>query len=373
MIVYGALTAVTGLFILLTTALNTVWLFHKSVHPAKKGAKVSVLVPARNEETHIRTCVESLLSQDYDDYEIIVYDDDSTDSTGAILDRYADDNPDIVRVIHGKGVEEGWYGKPHAMQQLSEAAEGDWLLFTDADTIHKPDSIGMAVATADHYKADLVSGYLRHEVGSFGEAEVVPALYLLTMVGMPLWLIHIVKSPLISHAIGQFMFFKTSIYEKIGGYGSVRHMVSEDVRIARLVKKSGGKILFTDLKAQASCRMYDNYKSAIAGLSKNVYDYLGKNFFVLLLGTIAVPLLFFVPIIGSFWVPAFMSQAQPYFRFHFMTLLYSWTLVTMERMLPWYVPFIYPLILINVLSTAWRAFRLFFTGKAIEWKGRMVK
>lgn len=372
-IAWGALATASGLFILLTTALNTAWLYHGGPHPVQKGPRVSVLVPARNEETQIKTCIESLLDQVYDDYEIIVYDDDSTDGTGAILDRYAEDNPDLIRVIHGKGIEEGWYGKPHAMQRLSEVAEGDWLLFTDADTVHRPDSIGKAVALADRYNADLVSGYIRHDVGSFGETEVVPAIYLLSMIAMPLWLIHLTKSPVISHAIGQFMFFKTSSYEKIGGYASVKDKVSEDVRIARLLKKSGGKILFFDLKYHVSCRMYKSYKSAIAGLSKNVYDYLGKNFFVLLLGTIAVPLLFFVPIIGSFWVPPFLSPAQPYFRYHFMVLLYSWTLVALERMLPWYLPFIYPLVLINVLSTAWRAFRLFFTGKAIEWKGRMVK
>ena len=373
-IAWGALAAATGLFILLTTALNTAWLFHGgAIHPVRIGPRVSVLVPARNEEARVTTCIDSLLDQQYDDYEIIVYDDDSTDGTGAILDRYAEDYPDLIRVIHGKGLEEGWYGKPHAMQRLSESADGEWLLFTDADTIHKPDSIGKAVALADFYKADLVSGYVRHVVGSFGEAEVVPSIYLLSMAAMPLWLIHLTKSPVISHAIGQFMFFKTSSYKKINGYASVRDKVSEDIRIVRLLKKSGGKILFTDLKNQASCRMYENYKSAITGLSKNVYDYLGKNFLILLLATIAVPLLFFIPIIGSFWLPAFLSPAQPYFRFHFMVMFYSWTLLTLDRMFPWYLPFIYPLIFINVLSTAWRAFRLFSTGKAVEWKGRMVK
>ena len=372
-IAWGALAALTGLFILVMTGLNTVWLAHGDVQPAKEGQKVSVLIPARNEERHIQPCVESLLEQTYESYEIIVYDDDSTDRTGAILDRLAAENPDSLRVIHGKGVPKGWYGKPHAMQRLSEAAEGSWLLFTDADTVHKPESVGKAVSIAESYGADLVSGYIRHEVASFGETEVVPAIYLLSMVAMPLWLIHITKSPLISHAIGQYMFFKTSVYKKIGGYASVRDKVSEDVRIARLLKKNGGKIFFADLKFQASCRMYDSYESAITGLSKNVYDYLGKNFLVLLLGTIAVPLLFFIPIVGSCWLPASLGPAQPFFRFHVMVTLYSWALLAMDRMLPWYLPFIYPLVLINVLSTAWRAFRLFLTGKAIEWKGRMVK
>ena len=72
-------------------------------------------------------------------------------------------------------------------------------------------------------------------------------------------------------------------------------------------------------------------------------------------------------------MPGFLAPAQPFFRLSAMVLLYAWGIVTLGRMLPWYVPFIHPLILVNVLSSAWRAHRLFSTGKAIEWKGRMVK
>jgi len=208
---------------------------------------------------------------------------------------------------------------------------------------------------------------------SFGEASVVPAIYLLTMLGMPLWLIPITKMPAISHAIGQLMCFKKEKYWAMGGYEAVKNEVSEDVRIARLMKKHGGKVLFADLKQYASCRMYKDYSSAMGGISKNVFDYMNKNFALLLAGTIAVPLLFFVPILCSIWIPESLRAAQPYFWVHLMLMCYSFGLVTMERMLPWYLPFIYPVILINVLSLAWRAFRLFFTGKAIEWKGRMVK
>jgi chlorobactene glucosyltransferase len=372
--IYAAFTAAVALYILATTILNSAWLFHSNMfEPATKGPLVSVLIPARNEAERIEACVDSFLDQRYSNFEIIVYDDDSTDATGEILDRRAEEYPGKLRVIHGKGLESGWYGKPHAMQRLSEAAKGEWLLFSDADTIHEPRSIGAAVRLAEIWKADLVSGYIRHTMGSFGETAVVPSIYLLTMIAMPLWLIQATKTPLISHAIGQYMFFRTSKYREFGGYGAVRDMVSEDVRIARKLKEAGGKAVFVDLKNFASCRMYDGYKSAMAGLSKNVFDYLGKNFAILLLGTIAVPLLFLVPIIGAAWVPDALGDAQPFFRLGVMLLLYAWLIVTMERRLPWDAPLIYPIIFINVLSTAWRAFHLFFLGKSIEWKGRMVK
>jgi chlorobactene glucosyltransferase len=372
--IYAAITAAAAAWILLVTVLNAVWLVHTNlIRPKREGPLVSILVPARNEEARIGACLDSLIAQDYDSKEIIVYDDESTDGTGAILDRYAEKYPNLVKVIHGKGPGEGWYGKPHALHRLSEAAGGDWLYFTDADTIHKPGSVGHVLGLAGLYKADLVSGYVRHLIGGFGEAQVVPAIYLLSMIAMPLWLVNVVKAPFISHAIGQAMFFKASIYKKSGGYSAVRDKVSEDVRIARLVKKQGGRVLFADLKDQVSCRMYEGYASAIAGLSKNVYDYFDKNILILIAGTLTVPLIFFVPLIGSLWVPDFLAQAQPFFRLNCILLLYTWGIVTLERMLPWYLPFIYPLILVNVLSTAWRAARLFSTGRKIEWKGRMVK
>jgi chlorobactene glucosyltransferase len=371
--IYAAATAVAGIYIFIVTTLNTAWMMHTRIgSPRKTGPLVSLLVPARNEEAHIAACLDSLVAQSYENLEIIVYDDDSTDGTRKILDRYVKRYPRLVRAIGGK-LEPGWYGKPHALQRLSEAASGTWFYFTDADTVHEPDSVGFALEAAEFYRADLVSGYVHNKIGSFGEGEVVPAIYLLTMVAMPLWLVHLAKSPAISHAIGQAMLFKASFYEKIGGYDAVKHRVSEDVHMARLVKKRGGKVLFTDLKEHVACRMYNDYRSAIDGLSKNVYDYFNKNIFVLVAVTILVPLVFFIPILGSFWLPAFLIRAQPWFRLGCLFLLSAWGLLTMERLLPWYVPLIYPLILVNVLSTAWRAYRLFATGKAVEWKGRMVK
>lgn len=373
-LVYAATCAAFGLYILAQTVLNTIWLFATSIIPSKNsGPTVSVLIPARDEEANIARCLDSLIAQDYGSFEILVYDDDSTDETGEIIDRYAREYPGFVRAIRGKELPAGWYGKPHAMHALAQRAEGEWLLFTDADTVHSPDSIGAVMARAKYFKADLVTGYIRHEMPSFGEASVVSSIYLLTMLGVPLWLVHITKAPFLSHAIGQYMCFRNDKYQEIGGYAAVKHEVSEDVRIARLMKKSGGRVVFSDLKQYAQCRMYSDYQGAMAGISKNVFDYMNKNFAFLLAGTIAVPLLFFVPILCSTWMPSAFQAAQPFFRAQLIMIFYSFGLLAMERMLPWYLPFIYPVILINVLSLAWRAFRLFLSGKAIEWKGRMVK
>jgi chlorobactene glucosyltransferase len=370
---FAFLCACLGSWEFLLSLANSLWLFSTTrVKPLRSGKKISVLVPARNEAAHIEACIGSLLSQNYGDYEILVYDDDSTDGSGAILDRLAAGAPDKLRVIHG-GLEAGWYGKPHAMQVLSERATGAWLLFTDADSVHSPDSLGRAMALAVAYRADLVSGYALHRVDDFGRARVVPAIYLLTMLGVPLWLVHRTKSPAISHAIGQFMFFEAEGYRRLGGYGAVRDRVSEDVRIARLVKRSGGRVLFADLKAQVSCSMYDDYRSAVDGISKNVFDYFDKNAGLLAAATVAVPLFAFVPLVGSIWLPPALAGAQVWFRIDVFLSFGAWAIVAWERRLPWYLPLISPLVLTSALSAGWRAFRLFGEGKAVLWKGRMVK
>lgn len=397
--VFAALCLALGAWQLLLSLANDLWLRHtRRIEPLSSGPSISVLVPARNEAGRIERCVESLLAQDYADYEVIVYDDDSTDGTGEILDRLARRSggrpgPETaaigqppaaeaaqispgrprLRVIHGRKLETGWYGKPQALQALSEAAVGDYLLFTDADSVHKPGSLGRAMALARRYGAGLVSGYVGHEVRGFGPAQVVPAIYLLTMLAQPLFLIHRTRCPAISHAIGQYMFFEARAYRRLGGYAAVRRQASEDVRIARLAKRSGAKLLFADLGSAATCSMYEDYRSAVDGISKNVYDYLGKRTSLLVLATIAVSLFAFLPLLAAIWLPPGFEGARDLCRLYLLLCLATWTLVTQERRLPWYVPLISPLVLAGALSAAWRAYRLFGDGKAVLWKGRMVK
>lgn len=363
-----------SLLALCLTAVNALWMRRSAGSKAlETGPLVSVLVPARDEEEGIAACLDSLLSQRYQPLEVIVYDDDSSDRTPAILDRYAQTWPGKFTVIHGKGLEPGWYGKPKAMQVLFEAARGQWLYYTDADTLHQPDSIGFSLGLAMNYDSDLVSGYVQQRIGSLGEALVVPAIYLLSMFAMPLGLAHHSRSPAVSHAIGQSMLFKRSLLASLGGYSLLKDKVSEDVHMARLIKRQGGRTLFADLKAHVSCRMYKDYLSAIVGLSKNVYDYFGKNQAVLIAATVGITIALLLPIPASLWLPAGFEATRLIFRLSCLLMFSAWLLLTFDRRLPWYLPFFYPILLINVLSTAWRAARLFSTGRAVEWKGRMVR
>ncbi|MFL5627058.1 MAG: glycosyltransferase, partial [Ktedonobacteraceae bacterium] len=133
----------------------------KSAYPYARetGSRVSIIVPARNEELNIHRCVTSLLEQDYDDYEVIVVDDASTDNTSEILDEITRTHPhaDRLWVLRLRDLPEGWAGKPHALHRGVQEAHGHWLLFTDADTWHAPGALRFALTTARQDDIDLLS------------------------------------------------------------------------------------------------------------------------------------------------------------------------------------------------------------------------
>lgn len=371
---YGVVTFVACMFFFFITLSNSVWLMRTfSIVPKKAGPSVAVLIPARNEALRIRPCIDSLLQQNYTSYQIYAIDDNSTDETWEILEEYMLRYPDKFKAFKAEPLPEGWYGKPHALQELACHVKEDYMLCTDADTTHRPDSIGKAMSIAEKYHADLVTGYVHHLMPTFAEAAVVPSIYILTMLGMPLYLIPWTKSPIISHAIGQFMLFRRSFFERIGGYETVKQRATEDVEMARVVKQHGGKIVFADLRDIVDCRMYTSYEGAIQGIAKNSYDYLGKNPIILFLGTVAVPLIFFIPIIVCFVDIPLLGPGLPFLRASAILSFCSWAFETIDRHLPWYVAFIYPLIFVNTLSSLWRGFHLVNKEGGIEWKGRKVR
>jgi chlorobactene glucosyltransferase len=248
---------------------------------------VSLLVPARNEARSIEGCVRGLLAQDYPALEVIILDDESTDDTGEILKRLTTEDARL-RVIHGQPLPPGWLGKNWACQQLSQAASGEYLLFTDADTCHDPlmlhDSIAAALAT----NADLLSGMPHQEVKTWSEQLLVPILAWSFMAFIPIALAERVRAAFLSVSIGQFLLFRRSAYDKIQGHESVRDKVVEDFELARKIKKAGLQWRFVDATPRIHCRMYHNFREVFNGLSKNLYVVFGNIFFFALAWTALV-------------------------------------------------------------------------------------
>jgi chlorobactene glucosyltransferase len=258
---------------------------------------VSILIPARNEEKNIRRCLRSLVRQDYPNFEIIVLDDNSSDNTSSIVTEFTK-RDSRIKLIRGAPLENGWLGKSFACHQLSKSANGKYLLFTDADTLHFKNSVSSALSSLLINKLDVISVFARQITVTLHERMMVPFANYFLLSFLPLILVKKTNNPLFCTAIGQFMLFKRIVYEKIGGHESVKKKILEDIHISKQVKRHGYKFMIFDGKNNFYCRMYKNLREVINGYSKvlaAVFDY---NIFTQSLATILVFLVYLVPFIA---------------------------------------------------------------------------
>jgi chlorobactene glucosyltransferase len=369
------LFAALSCYFLLLAFSNVVWLRLSAGRTRREGrGRVSVLIPCRNEAENIGRCLSSLLRQSYPDYEILVLDDRSTDETWEVIRGYAERYPERVTALAGRPLPaEGWYGKPHAMQQLAEQASGDFFLFTDADTEHGPDSIAGALSTLERRRADCLSGYVRQRIGSFGEMLIVPVTYIMSAFFLPLWLIPGSRMSALSFAIGQLILFRRRAFERIGGYASVAHRISDDIFVAREVKRAGFRLAFVDLRRQVSCRMYDGYRAAFDGISKNIFDFFRHRplFFAVAASTLVL-----VVVLPLVLLALQLAVGDPSVRFTAVgvaLMFAAWACTLYDRGLPWWAPLLYPLQFVHILYMAWRGFGLVSNGRSVVWKGRELR
>lgn len=225
---------------------------------------MSVIIPARNEEACLGACLESLVSQDAVRSEIILVDDASTDRTREIARSF----PSVCLVDAGPQPP-GWTGKNNAMAAGAKAARGEWLLFTDADTVHKPGSLAQALAEARQRGIALLSYSPEQEVHTVWERAIMPVIFgELAATYQP----SRVSDPR-SHAAaanGQYILISREVYDPVGGHAAVHSSLLEDVELARVVKASGNKIFFRYGADAVRTRMYRSFAQLREGWTKNL-------------------------------------------------------------------------------------------------------
>jgi chlorobactene glucosyltransferase len=336
--------------------------------------KVSLLVPARNEELNIEGCVNSLLVQRYLNFELILLDDHSSDGTLHTLRRISSTPFGAkLRILEGRELPAGWHGKAWACQQLGEAASGELLLFTDADTRHRPDALSRAVEAMRRSGAGMLSLTPAQEMASFWEKLIVPLVYHILFSYLPLAMVSKSPSPAFCYAIGQFILFRRETYDKIGGHRSVCDNIVEDVWLCKAVKRSGGKVAAFDGTDVVSCRMYRGFGELWQGFSKNLFAGLGNSVpgFVALMALVA--LLYLAPYgflvssalhgnisLGTFWLP--LAQV--------VVALVIRIIIAMKFDQPLSSALLHAFSQVMLLLIAFNSFRLTIFGKGPEWKGR---
>jgi glycosyltransferase involved in cell wall biosynthesis len=233
---------------------------------------VSAIIPARNEEASIARAVESVAAQP-EIAEIIVVDDQSTDRTAAILAELAVRFPKL-KILRTPALPPGWVGKNYAVALGAQVAQGDWLLFTDADTCHMPGSTRRALADAVDHNAVLVSYSPEQELGSFWERALIPFVYCRLSVKFSFARVNNPKLP-DAAANGQFLMVLREVYQKVGGHAAIAGEVLEDVALAGRVKQAGYQIYFTAPIGTVSTRMYRSFPALWEGWTKNLYPLRG--------------------------------------------------------------------------------------------------
>ena len=235
--------------------------------PGKPGSEhptISIIIPARNEESNLSTCLESLTTQTGVAFEIIVVNDHSTDRTQEIASSFKS-----VRVIEAGPLPKGWTGKNNAVTTGAREAQGEWLLFTDADTIHLPGSLAAALKEAIDNNAELLSYSPEQIAASFWEMATLPVIFAELARQYPPAKVSDPASPVVA-ANGQFILIRRATYEAVGGHTAIAGDILEDVALARAVKTSGRKIRFRYAGTAVRTRMYRNYRQLRDGWTKNL-------------------------------------------------------------------------------------------------------
>jgi len=212
----------------------------KFENKSKSTPKVSIILPARNEEDFIGKCLDSLIKQDYPNYEIIVINDSSEDSTGKIISEYAKKNSKIIPVT-AKAKPDGWMGKNWACMEGYQKATGELLLFTDADTKHSENVISLAVAQVFSFNLDALSAIPKMVTFDFWTNITLPMIS--TFLHTRFSALNVNNpSKKTGYFFGSFFIMKKETYEKVGMHEGVKQEIVEDGALGKKVKESGYKI-----------------------------------------------------------------------------------------------------------------------------------
>jgi hypothetical protein len=237
----------------------------------RTGARVSVLLPVRDEAPRVAACVGALLAQTGVDLEVVVLDDGSTDGTAEVVRDVAQGDPRL-RLLTGRPLRPGWLGKPHACAQLAHAAArtSDVLVFVDADVVLAPHAVAATVALLEDTGLDLLSPYPR-QAAPGATRLVQPLLQWSWLTFLPLRLAERSPRPSLSAANGQLLAVRRDAYDRVGGHAAVADDVVEDVALLRALKRSGGTGGVCDGTALATTRMYASWGELVDGYTKSLW------------------------------------------------------------------------------------------------------
>jgi cellulose synthase/poly-beta-1,6-N-acetylglucosamine synthase-like glycosyltransferase len=341
---------------------------------ASGNPRVSIIVPARNEEETIEQALNTLLALDYDNYEVIAVDDRSTDRTGEIIDRLSQ-NPHFsqktravghpLRVIHHAELPAGWLGKTHAMWSAADQATGDWLLFTDADVLFKPDSLRRAVAYAEAEPADHVVLFPQMIMKRPGEYMMIAFFQTMFMFGHRPW--KVADPSTDDHmGVGAFNLVRRRVYNAVGTYQALRMEVLDDMKLGKVVKRAGfaqRNVFGGDL---ISIRWAHGAMGVVNNLTKNFFAVLSFQWWRTVLSAITLAFLNFGPFLGV-WLAHGWARVPYAAALGAMFLIYLG--MSFRSAVPPYYFLLHPVSTAMFIYTLLRSMILTLWNGGIIWRG----
>ncbi len=241
----------------------------KPTEPPSGYPRLSVVVPARDEEDGLEVSLGSVLDQDYPALEVVLVDDRSSDGTGGIMDHMAAGREN-VRVIHVEELPEGWLGKSHAVYAGAEIARGEWLLFTDADIRFREDAMRRAVAYAESHDLDHLTLVPDLELKGYWLRSAISFFYVAFLLYRGYYRANIPSSK-VGVGIGAFNLIRSRAYQEIGTYRAFALRPDDDLSLGTRVKNLGLRQRLAAGQGLLSVKWYDSLGDLIRGVEKNVF------------------------------------------------------------------------------------------------------
>ena len=340
-------------------------------HQNNSDALVSVLIPARNEEINIKRCLYSLIDQSYKNLEIIVLDDDSDDQTYDVVQNISK-NYESIKLVKGEAKTIGWTGKNWACNQLSKYANGDFLLFVDADTKLQKNTIAETVNEMNNNDIDLISLFPNRITNTVIDKIISVTIGWFIFSCLPI--IFSNKNPIFSSAFGQFLLFRKGAYFSIGGHESIKDKILDDFELGRLITKKGYNLNVLDGTERISTFSYSTEKEALEGLSKSIFPFFNNKlipFLILLILFLSMGLMPIFIMMGEFFGSKLTKSKEMIAYFIWGLLTLSWAISSYRSKQGLRYGILYPFI--TTLTAIVGIFSIItFLTKTVNWKNRNI-
>lgn len=331
---------------------------------------VSVLIPARNEGLNIRAAIESILHSEGVDYEVLVWDDGSTDATAETVRSIAQKDH-RVSLVEGTALPVGWAGKPFGCWSLAQRAKGDILVFMDADVrLRGGEALARISAAFLRPELDLLSGVPWQRLETLSEVMIIPLIHFVLLGFLPLGRMRARKDPRFAAACGQLMVFRKRAYFEVGGHEVTRRSFHEGLGLARAFRSAGKVTDLFDATGVAVCRMYSGAGEVWRGFAKNAHEGLASPKSILPFG-----ILLFCGQVLPLLCLLFGNLDNLSARWAFLALalgVASRAALAFRFKQPLAGAFLQPLAVCLLLLNQWYGALRFWAGKPVGWRGRFL-